>query len=75
MGIKSRKTIWVRNAASSEQMRNMLNEIPEGKGLPQHVTDKVEMSQVRDKNYPPNAWVLWVLPLDIKLTTQLHLLP
>jgi len=35
--------IWVRHAASSEQTINllrMLNEIPEGTRLPQHVTDK-----------------------------------
>jgi hypothetical protein len=43
MVIKSRNTIWVRHAASTEQMRNllrMLNEIPEGTRLPQHVRDK-----------------------------------
>jgi hypothetical protein len=27
---------------------------------------KVEMSHVRDKNFPPNGWVLWVLSLGIK---------
>jgi len=43
MGIKSRKMIWVRHAARSGQMRNllsMLHEIPEGMGRPQYVTDK-----------------------------------
>lgn len=43
MGIKSWKMIWVRHAARSGQMRNllsMLHEIPEGIGWPQYVKDK-----------------------------------
>jgi len=55
MGIKSRKTIWVRYVTRSEQMRNllrMLNEIPEGTRLPQQVTDKGRNEPSERQKFP-----------------------